>query len=306
MLVRLGIDVGGTKVNIGVLTENGQLIRRHKFTITAGMDYEALMAVTIGECTKLLAQCGLTMDNVLFMGMGMPGSVDQKNGVVLHAPNLHMVNAHCADAVEALCGIRPVLIQDSRAAAWGEKCLGGSVNSDLLVCISLGTGIGCGIVYKNKIFHGVLGTAGETGHIIVVPNGRPCACGQRGCMETYASGTGIARSAEEHPAFKDRHLTCEQVFMLAEEGDADAVHIIMGAVEALGLVLTAVINLLSPDRLVFTGGLSSQRELYVNPLIAFLRNHGYGLAVGEGLGIAVSSLGSDAPMLGAAMLDKAM
>ena len=306
MGVRLGIDIGGTKVNLGILTEDGRILGKQKFAVPSGIACRPLMELVAMQSAELLALCGKRMADVVFMGMGVPGSVDREQSVVLHAPNLHFVNEPCADLMQEYSGLRPRLIQDSRAAAWGEACFGAGRGSGLLVCITLGTGIGCGIVHKGAIFHGALGTAGEVGHIPVFLDGRLCACGRRGCMEAYASGTGIARSAAEHPAFTGRNLNSEQVFELAQMGDAAARNILHGAVMALGQALTAVINTLSPDALIFSGGMCTQRELFVDPLMAYLRSHGYGLAVGEGLKIGVSSLGSDAPMIGAAMLDKAL
>ena len=306
MGVRLGIDVGGTKVNMGILNEDGQILKKHKFAVPSGIACRPLMELVAGECAGLLDSCGMNMADVGFMGMGVPGSVDREQGIVLHAPNLHFVNEPCAGLMQEYSGLRPMLVQDSRAAAWGEACFGEGRGSKLLVCITLGTGIGCGIVYKGAIFHGALGTAGEVGHIPVVPDGRPCACGRKGCMEAYASGTGIARSAAEHPVFAGRQFTSEQIFELAHKGVTAACDILNGAVGALGQALTAVINTLSPDALIFSGGMCAQRDLFVDPLIAYLRSHGYGLAVGDSLKIGVSSLGSDAPMIGAAMLDKAM
>ncbi len=306
MDVRLGIDIGGTKVNMGVLTEDGQILKKHKFAVPIGIGCEALMALVAYESAELMKQCGKSMSDVRFMGMGVPGSVDSTQSVVLHAPNLHFVNAPCADFMEGLSGIRPKLIQDSRAAAWGEKCFGEGRGSELLVCITLGTGIGCGIVYKGAIFHGALGTAGEAGHIPVTGDGWACSCGRNGCMESYASGTGIARMATEHPDFTGQALSSEQVFELAAKGNISARAIIHRAVNALGQALTAIVNTLSPDALVFSGGMCTQRELFVDPLISYLRSRGYSLAVGDRLKIGVSSLGSDAPMIGAAMLDLAL
>ena len=306
MSVRLGIDLGGTKVNLGVLTGDGVILGKRKLAVPAGIGCEALMALVAGECKGLLSGLGLSVRDVGFAGMGVPGSVDRDQSVVLHAPNLHFVHAPCADLMEGCCGLRPRLVQDSRAAAWGEKCFGEAKDSSLLVCITLGTGIGCGIVYNGAIFHGALGTAGEVGHIPVTGDGWACSCGRFGCMESYASGTGIARMAAEHPEFRGQALVSEQVFALAQNGNASAREIVRRAVNALGQALTAVINTLSPDALIFSGGMCTQRELYVDPLIACLRSHGYGLAVDERLKIGVSSLGSDAPMIGAAMLDKAL
>jgi glucokinase len=306
MSMRLGIDLGGTKVNLGVLTEDGRIVQKHKFAVPAGIECKPLMELVAGECLSLLARCKIGIRDVCFAGMGVPGSVDSSQSIVLHAPNLHFVNAPCADLMESYCGLRPRLVQDSRAAAWGEKCFGEAKDSKLLVCITLGTGIGCGIVYNGAIFHGALGTAGEVGHIPVTGDGWACSCGRFGCMEAYASGTGIARMAAEHPDFAGQALASEQVFALALDGNTSAREIVHRAVNALGQALTAVINTLSPDALIFSGGMCTQRELLVDPLISYLRSHGYGLAVGDRLKIGVSSLGSDAPMIGAAMLDKAM
>lgn len=125
-------------------------------------------------------------------------------------------------------------------------------------------------------------------------------------MEAYASGTGIARSAAEHPTLKDKKLTSEQVFELARGGNDAAREILAGAVDTLGQALTAVVNAVSPDALIFSGGMCTQQELLVKPLIQYIRSRAYGLAADEKLKIGVSSLSSDAPMIGAAMLDRAL
>jgi glucokinase len=107
MRVRLGIDIGGTKVNMGILTLEGQLLIKRKIAVPPGVDCKTLMALVAAECEQLLKQCGLRIDDVCFMGMGVPGSVDKDQNIVLHAPNLHFVNAHCADMMEMWCGIHP-------------------------------------------------------------------------------------------------------------------------------------------------------------------------------------------------------
>lgn len=306
MKIRMGIDVGGTKANMGLLTGEGEIIARHKLMMPKGAQPDEQMKLIAEAAKKLVGDSGYTMDDLLFVGMGVPGTVDETNTIVLNCPNLGWINVHAAEQFYALCGIRPLVAQDSRASALGEYLCGSGKNAKVLVSVTLGTGIGGGIILNGKIYNGALGTAGEIGHIPVVTNGRLCGCGRHGCAEAYGSGTGIARSADEHPAFKGLHLPSERIFELAEAGNADALEVISDCVEKLGCGLCAVINVLSPDAMIFSGGLCAQRKLYVDPLIKFIRTHAYSLGCNERLKIDVSILGADAPMIGAAMLDKAL
>jgi len=300
MGVRLGLDVGGTKVNIGLLEKDGKLLYREKVPIPKGVAARELMqalAIRVGE---LLEGRGLTQADVVAIGIGVPGTTD--GHVVLHAPNLHWKNEPCADYFEATFGAKPLLAQDTRAAAWGEYRLGAGRNKRVLVCVTLGTGIGCGIIINGRIFEGGLGTAGEVGHIPVVPGGRACNCGRQGCMETYASGSGILTTAKEYPQLGQRVNSALDVFDLALKNDPFARKVISSAVGFCGQALCAVVNAFSPDALIFSGGMSAQADLYIKPLLTHLRENAYALAVGEKLLMDVSSLGEDAPMIGAAML----
>lgn len=252
------------------------------------------------ETEGLLAEAAIQKEEIGFCGMGVPGTVDAAAGLVLSAPNLNWHKEPCAALFEEYFGMRPSLVQDSRAGALGEYLCGAGRGSQLLICIALGTGIGCGVVYQGEIFHGALGGAGETGHIPMVTNGRLCGCGQRGCLETYAAGRGIAQSAREHPDFPE-DIDSPQVFEMAEAGDPQARKIIAEAAELLSRALTGVVNVLSPDCLLFSGGMSRQKALFVDPIIAYIRSHAYQLSVGEGFRTGIAELGEDAPMIGAAM-----
>lgn len=306
MRIRIGIDIGGTKANMGLLTEDGTIIARHKLMMPKDTLPDEQLKLIAGTAEKLVIESGYAMSDLVFVGMGVPGTVDDTNTTVLNAPNLNWVNVHAAERFYEYCGLKPLVAQDARASALAEYLCGSGQNAKLLVSVTLGTGIGGGIIANGTIFNGALGTAGEIGHIPVVANGRLCGCGRRGCAETYGSGTGIARGADEHPAFAGQHLSSERIFELAQEGNANALEVIADAIEKLGRGLCAVVNLLSPDAMIFSGGLCVQRELYVNPLIDFIRTHAYALACDDKLKIDISSLGSDAPMIGAAMLDKAI
>jgi glucokinase len=301
MGVRLGMDVGGTKANIGLFGDSGVMLCREKHSVPGGIsarDLMRLLAVRVGE---MIERRGVKRSDIVSAGMGVPGTTDGR--AVLSAPNLHWVNEPCADYFAAEFGIAPIIAQDTRAAAWGEYCAGAGKGRRVLICVTLGTGIGSGIVINGRIYDGALGTAGEVGHIQVVPGGRPCNCGRHGCMEAYAAGPGILASAREHPALLSKVSVTRDVFDLALRNDAAAQEVIAGAVARCGQALCAMVNALSPDALIFSGGMSAQNALYVEPLMAHIRANAYALAVGDGLLMGVSSLGEDAPMTGAAMLN---
>ena len=304
-MLRMGIDIGGTKANIGLLDDEGKILARRRLPMSREEGCPASLERIAGAARELLAEHGRSLCDLGFCGMGVPGTVDASARVALNCPNLGWVNAPCARYFEEICGVSPRLAQDSRAAALGEYLFGEGRGRQLLVCVTLGTGIGGGIVYRGEIFSGALGTAGEIGHIPVEGDGRVCGCGQKDCAESHGSGTGIAVNAAKHPSFRGRNLTSEQVFALAQSGNADALQVLKQSVERLGQGLVAVVNTLSPDALIFSGGLCAQRALYVEPLIRYIRTHAYALACGEGLRIEVTKLGSDAPMIGASMLDRA-
>lgn len=303
MVLRAGIDIGGTKANIGVLDGTGCILAKRKIPVHAMDGCEAVLAQAAGALTALLAGIGAAPADVSHCGIGVPGTVCDDGRLVLKAPNLGWIDEPCADAFERLTGIPVRLVQDSRAAALGEYMRGAARGRRLVLCITLGTGIGAGIVQDGKVFHGALGGAGEVGHIVARPGGRPCGCGMCGCVETYSAGRGIAQTASEHPHWGGRAVTSEEVFLAASQGDATALAILREAMEMLGAALVSVVNVLSPDAIVFSGGMCSQQELYVFPLIEYIRSHAYSLSSGQGLLMTSAELGEDAPMVGAALMD---
>lgn len=303
MKVNVGIDIGGTKANIGVFDRAGAMLAKRKIPVNTQDGYMGIMGSAAGVVKELLLECGIEDKDVAFCGMGVPGTVSADGQCVIMAPNLGWNNAPCGKCFSELTGFKTSLVQDTRAAALGEYKLGAAQGRKAAICITLGTGIGAGIVLDGKIYNGALGNAGEIGHIIARENGRPCGCGRRGCVETYSSGRGIARTASEHARFGGRKMSSEEVFAAAGGGDEAALEIIGEAVELLGIAITSVVNVFSPDAVIFSGGMSGQRKLFVDPLISFIRGHAYSLAVGEGLLMTTALLGEDAPMIGASLLN---
>lgn len=295
--MRAGIDIGGTKAVIALINDDEQIVRKSR--VPTGAPCKEVVERVVRELTALCGLEGLRLADLTFVGVGIPGTVDEKGETVLNAPNLHWENEPLAWFFEDACGVRPRVAQDTRAAAWAEarrmpekKCV---------ACVTLGTGIGCGIVMNGRIWNGAMGTAGEIGHIPVVPDGRECNCGRHGCMEAYASGTGITRMARE----KGIADSSEELFSLAEQGSEAAREILRQAVTYAAMSICAMMNTLSPDAVLFSGGLSAQQEWYVKPLITKIRSMAYKQELGEGLFLGMASLGGDAPAIGAAFLDGA-
>jgi len=299
--MRAGIDIGGTKINMGLIDESGRVIAKTKLPVRAEDGCASIVGSAARELLKMLDEIGASRKDVSFCGIGIPGTVSEDDRTAVFVENLGWKNENAADIFEQAAGIPCRLIHDAHAAAVGESKAGIAKGRKVVVCVTLGTGVGAGVIIDGKVYKGALGTAGEIGHCVSKPDGRQCNCGRRGCMETVSSGMGIEKAASEHPRFKGRAMKSREIFSAAADGDEAAMSIINEAVRALGDVLVCVVNVLSPDALVFSGGICGQKELYIDPVTDYIRSHAYPVAAGEGLLIATAALGEDAPMIGAAL-----
>ncbi len=293
--MRIGIDIGGTKAVIAVVNENGEILKKERMSTGAELPCKEIVKQA-AQIAKKLAE-GEPID---FVGIGIPGTVDNVQGLVVWTPNLKWRNEPVAELFREETGVCPMLVQDTRAAAWAESLTPEMKDKSCVLCVTLGTGIGCGIVLNHRIWHGALGTAGEMGHIPVVKNGRVCGCGKHGCMEAYASGTGMAKTAKERGICE----TTEELFDLAKAGNIEAKQVISEAVDYAAQALSGIVNVLSPDAVLLSGGLCAQEELYVQPIIDKVKELSYTGAVGVGFTMRIASLGGEAPVIGAALLDK--
>ena len=225
-----------------------------------------------GEIQKLCVQADADEKDILSCGVGIPGTVSADGTEIVKVPNISMLSVDFAEQLQKITKIPTRLVQDSRAAAWGEYLMGGGRECNTVVCVTLGTGIGTGIVMNGKIYDGALGCAGEMGHIPVVKDGRPCGCGKHGCLEKYCAGGGLDITAKE---LLGADMTASDLFDAAKQGHDEAKKAIQNAVELLGCGIVSIVNLLSPDCVLFSGGLCMQEALYLNPLIEYVSNYCY-------------------------------
>lgn len=297
-MVSCGIDIGGTKIMIGLVESDGTILHSRKCLIPEQVKGDSFIPWLAEQLRDTLRQARIPAEEISFCGLGVPGTVSADGRTVLNAPNLGWKQAPIASVFETATGIPAKLVQDSRAGAWGEYVAGAGRGYKNVVCVTLGTGIGTGIVLNGQILHGSLLSAGEIGHVPVGNRGRRCGCGKTDCLEKYAAGLGLALTAQE---LYGETATTYTLFQKAKERDPAALNALQEAVEMLGRTLVSVVNLLSPDCLLFSGGLSEQQELYVTPLIEYIREHSYELTSRQ-LHIGPAKLGERAPMVGCALL----
>ncbi len=303
---RIGIDIGGTKVNAGIVAEDGSILRKITFP-SQGADQPRVFAAQIArQAEAMLAQEGLNLGDIRHIGAGIPGTADTARGIVEYSCNLFGDDqVPLARYFEDLWHREVTIVQDSWAAAYAEYRFGSHRAHEHMLCVTVGTGIGCGVISGGKVFSGAMHTAGEIGHTPIVWQGRPCACGRRGCLERYASGTAILEQAMERFPEKLQSLPpkTESVFLLAYAGDPDALRLIADCVDKLAYGLALMIDILSTDTVVISGGVCEHKALFIDPLQEKIIGYGYPpWARKRQVTVHRARLGSDAPMVGAAFL----
>ncbi len=306
----IGIDLGGTNCRAALVTESGQLLGLRRMETRADEGLDSLLERVVVLCRELTSEAtegGLTVRAV---GLGSPGVI-APDGTVLSSPNLPLLNGLCLPSQIAERIDLPVaLFNDANAAAWGEGRFGAGRPFSSFIALTLGTGVGGGLVLGGRLWSGADGAAGEAGHLMVEPEGRPCGCGSRGCLEQNASATGIARTfrerlaAEGHASWGGRPLAAATSAVIAEaarEGDSAARFAFSEAGRRLGQALAGVANLLNLEAALITGGAASGLDLMRLDLEGELRDRAFAVAAHR-MQIIPGELGDRAGILGAADL----
>jgi glucokinase len=310
MSLTIGVDVGGTKVAAGVVDEGGHIVEKLKRD-TPAANPDSTVDVIAAVVNELQAKY-----DVAAVGIGAAGFVDQTRSTVLFAPNLAWRDEPVKKQVEERIG-RPVVVEnDANAAAWAETKLGAARDQQHVVLITVGTGIGAGLVLDGQLYRGRFGAAGEPGHYRVVPDGRLCGCGNRGCWEQYASGSALVAEARDfarrRPDAATRMLQLGRggpdgvdgpaVTRAAREGDVAAVRCFDIIGEWLGAGLADLAAILDPGCFVIGGGVSEAGDLLLGPTRASYEHCLTGRAYRELAEVRLAELGPDAGLIGAADL----
>jgi glucokinase len=311
MALTIGVDVGGTKVAAGVVDEHGQILEKIRRPTPSTNPQET--AEVIAEVVDLLKS---KFDDVSAVGLGAAGFVDETRSTVLFAPNLAWRDEPIKEKVEGRVGLPVVVENDGNAMAWGEARFGAGRGEGHLVCVTLGTGIGGGIIIDGKLYRGRFGIGAEFGHVRVVPDGRRCGCGNRGCWEQYASGNALVREARDlarvAPTMAGRLLELgngspggisgPEITQAAREGDPAALECFRTIAQWTGQGLADLAAILDPGAFIIGGGLSDAGDLLIEPIREAFENALTGRGHRVMADIRIAELGSSAGIVGAADL----
>lgn len=313
----IGIDVGGTNLKAGVVDASGAILATKKLKIARITDQMSLAKIVILLCRQLCEEAAIPLEQVASVGVGVPGAVDIHAGSILYACNLPLQNIPLRKLFHRELPMPLYIENDANCAALAEYFVGAGRGSKRFVTVTLGTGIGGGIVHNGKIFHGSNGMAGEVGHMTIVYGGEPCPCGRRGCWERYASASALkrmtAQAVEEHPdgilaqvvADNDGHVSGQSAFMAARLGDGVAAAVRDRYIGYLAEGIMNVINIFQPDTLAIGGGVSNEEDAsLLLPLRHLVEQQSMPVNRDKRTRLVRAELGDQAGIIGAALLGK--
>lgn len=308
----IGVDLGGTTIKMAFVNVYGEIVDKWEINTNRAEQGKHIVTDIAKSIDQKLEEHGQTKDKLLGIGMGAPGPVNGETGLVYEAVNLGWKNYPLKNLLEVETSLPVVVDNDANIAAIGEMWKGAGDGAKNLICVTLGTGVGGGIIANGQIVHGTNGAGGEIGHITSIPEGgAPCNCGKAGCLETIASATGIARIAKEKLANSGinsalrqiDNVTAKDVFDAAKAHDELALEIVDYVTFHLGLALANLANGLNPEKIVIGGGVSKAGDLLVEYVWKYFKRFAFP-RVAEGATIVIATLGNDAGVIGGAWLAK--
>ncbi|MBQ7363967.1 MAG: ROK family protein [Clostridia bacterium] len=310
----LGIDLGGTNIAAGIVDENYNILKKGSVPTLASRPIDEVMTDMANLCKNLLAEMNLTVDDVEYAGIASPGTCNSETGVVEFSNNIVMYNYPIADVLKAKLGVKKVYIDnDANAAALAEALAGAAKGASSAIMITLGTGVGGGIVVDGKIYSGFNHAGAELGHIVIEKGGRQCTCGRRGCFETYSSATGLINMTKEKMEKNPDSLmwklseaagkvSGKTAFQAKRQGDAAGAEVVDEYIEYLALGLTNIVNIFQPEVLCIGGGICNEGEYLMAPIREIVAKENFAHNSPNQTVIKRAALGNDAGILGAAVL----
>lgn len=313
-MYKLGIDLGGTNIVAAVVDDSKKIIATAKVKTNMPRPAEDIVEDMIKTAEAACKSAGITVDDVDSIGVGSPGAIDPVNGVVCYANNLGFYNVPMKKMFEERTG-KPFYIEnDANAAAYGEYIAGAGKGTNDFIAITLGTGVGGGVIIGGKIFAGSNYAGAELGHTVICIDGEMCTCGRQGCWEAYASATALIRQTKQamikYPESKMWEL-CEgklenvsgiTAFNAMREGDEAGKRVVDRYIEYVSIGVANNINIFQPDMLCIGGGISKEGDTLIEPIKAFVKGENYARNIEKKTEIKAAALGNDAGIIGAAFL----
>lgn len=304
----IGVDLGGTSIKGALVNSQGTIISKEETPTLADAGPEAVADRIAGVITKLENHALSLGRSVAGVGIGIPGQPDQKKGEVVFAPNLDWRHVPLIDYLRRKTSLPIILENDANAAALGELWCGAGRGAENMVMITIGTGIGAGLIINGSLFHGPNYTAGELGHTVILPEGPLCKCGRKGCLETLTSAPAMVRMAKEAITggkqtvlAEKKNIDTRDIVDAARAGDEVALEVINVAANYLGMGIGNAINLFNPDKVVIGGGVSKAGDILFCRLITSAMQRALETPA-DAVAIVPAELGNDAGVIGAAGL----
>lgn len=308
----VGVDIGGMSIKVGIVDKNGKIVMSNRRP-TANTAEKSLQN-TAEQINELLQKADLTIKDICGIGVGCPGLIDSENGIVERNSNMKWENFRLVDFLKRYFDTKIKISNDANVAALGETIYGAAKNYDNAVMITLGTGVGGGVVINKKIYEGGHSQGTELGHTVVKIGGEKCGCGRRGCLEAYASATGLIRLTKEK-MLKDKksimwdfakgdinNVNGLTSFECAKKGDVSAIKVVNTFVKYLSEGLMNFMNIFRPDAFIIGGGVSAQGKYLTDKIVAYCKKYHYGYKHAYKSDILTATLGNDAGIIGAAAL----
>lgn len=306
----VGIDLGGTNIAAGLVTEEGKILCDMSIPTRAERDWREIVADMAELSKQVIEKAGAEIAQVGGVGIGCPGSIDNANGVCTYANNINMEHANIAEEFRKHLDLPVNLENDANAAALGEYEINGK-GADSFVFVTLGTGVGGGVILDGKIFRGFNGVGAEIGHTVIVSGGEPCTCGRLGCWEAYASVTALIRQTKaamaENPdsqmhefAKKEGKVSGRTAFDAAKAGDIAAQKVVNKYFEYVGEGITDMINIFQPEKIVIGGSISKEGDYLLNPVKEYVKKYDYNRYMAKAE-VEIATLFGDAGIIGAAL-----
>ena len=315
-MYRIGIDLGGTNIAVGLVNENYEILVKKSTPTKAERSSEEIASDMAALCKAVCEEKGIKIEEVANIGVATPGIANSPDGVVEYSCNLPFRKFPLSKAIADDLGIsadRVKLANDANAAAWGEAVAGAAKGSSNSIMVTLGTGVGGGIIIDNQIYTGFNYAGAEIGHIVIEIDGAQCGCGRKGCWEAYSSATGLIRMTKEKIAeceAEGRYTVMSEATRVSgrtacdamRAGDAAGKEVYDKYVKYLAAGLTNMINIFQPQIISLGGGISGEGQSLIDALEPLVRNEQYGGGVVELTQLRIAKLGNDAGIIGAAAL----
>ena len=314
----IGVDLGGTNIAVGIVDENLKIVKKGSVPTNSNRDGELIIKDMAALAERLLKELNIPLSEVGYAGIATPGTANSETGVVEYSNNLPFHNFPIAEYFKKYLPVKKVLIEnDANAAALAESLVGAAKGTRISVMITLGTGVGGGIVIDNKVFSGFNFAGAELGHTVIEYNGRQCSCGRRGCFEAYSSATGLTNMTKEKilecklkgiptlmlaESDNGNHVSARTAFAAMKRGDEPATEVVKEYVSYLACGLTNMINIFQPEVLSIGGGVCNEKDYLLKPLLKILDIEQYTRTNAKKTKVVIAELGNDAGIIGAAGL----